>query len=168
MLLRTVYLFTRSLHARAHERRAFIRASRFAWRCNGGIDRQPGREFTASRLFRGRFLGAEPGRLAGTFHLLRGWRQSTLARRRRTLRTPSACWVCRDLQRTWACLTSANPSRVRPWVFGCDRCRGLRSGADQKLKGCHVVGVAGGAKKCCYAVEESGFDESHRHHGVRN
>ena len=27
-----------------------------------------------------------------------------------------------------------------------------------KLKGCHVVGVAGGAEKCRYAVEEYGFD----------
>ena len=28
-----------------------------------------------------------------------------------------------------------------------------------RLKGCRVVGIAGGAKKCCYAVEEFGFDE---------
>jgi len=28
-----------------------------------------------------------------------------------------------------------------------------------KLKGCRVIGIAGGAKKCCYAVEEFGFDE---------
>ncbi len=27
-----------------------------------------------------------------------------------------------------------------------------------KLKGCHVVGIAGGAEKCRYAVEELGFD----------
>jgi NADPH-dependent curcumin reductase CurA len=27
-----------------------------------------------------------------------------------------------------------------------------------KLKGCHVVGIAGGEKKCKYAVEEFGFD----------
>jgi hypothetical protein len=27
-----------------------------------------------------------------------------------------------------------------------------------KLKGCRVVGIAGGAKKCAYAVEEFGFD----------
>ncbi len=28
-----------------------------------------------------------------------------------------------------------------------------------KLKGCRIIGIAGGAKKCCYAVEEFGFDE---------
>ncbi|MGZ9710128.1 NADP-dependent oxidoreductase [Glaciimonas sp. GNP009] len=27
-----------------------------------------------------------------------------------------------------------------------------------KLKGCHVVGIAGGAEKCTYAVDELGFD----------
>ncbi|MEO6922920.1 MAG: NADP-dependent oxidoreductase, partial [Bryocella sp.] len=37
-----------------------------------------------------------------------------------------------------------------------------------KLKGCHVVGVAGGAEKCRYAVEELGFDAcvDHREAGL--
>lgn len=29
-----------------------------------------------------------------------------------------------------------------------------------KIKGCHVVGIAGGAEKCRYMVEELGFDEA--------
>jgi NADPH-dependent curcumin reductase CurA len=33
-----------------------------------------------------------------------------------------------------------------------------------KLKGCHVVGVAGGEEKCRYAVEELGFDACLDHH----
>jgi len=33
-----------------------------------------------------------------------------------------------------------------------------------KLKGCRVVGVAGGARKCDYAREELGFDECLDHH----
>jgi hypothetical protein len=33
-----------------------------------------------------------------------------------------------------------------------------------KLKGCRVVGVAGGAEKCRYAVEELGFDACLDHH----
>ncbi len=35
-----------------------------------------------------------------------------------------------------------------------------------KLKGCHVVGFAGGASKCRYAVEELGFDACINHHGA--
>jgi NADPH-dependent curcumin reductase CurA len=34
-----------------------------------------------------------------------------------------------------------------------------------KLKGCHVVGVAGGQEKCRYAVEELGFETCVDHHG---
>jgi len=34
-----------------------------------------------------------------------------------------------------------------------------------KLKGCRVVGIAGGATKCRYAVEELGFDACVDHHG---
>lgn len=33
-----------------------------------------------------------------------------------------------------------------------------------KLKGCRVVGIAGGAEKCRYAVEELGFDACVDHH----
>jgi len=33
-----------------------------------------------------------------------------------------------------------------------------------KIKGCRVVGVAGGARKCAYAREELGFDECVDHH----
>jgi len=33
-----------------------------------------------------------------------------------------------------------------------------------KLKGCRVVGIAGGARKCAYAREELGFDECLDHH----
>jgi NADPH-dependent curcumin reductase len=33
-----------------------------------------------------------------------------------------------------------------------------------KIKGCRVVGVAGGARKCAYAREELGFDECLDHH----
>ena len=33
-----------------------------------------------------------------------------------------------------------------------------------KLKGCHVVGIAGGAEKCRYAVETLGFDACVDHH----
>ncbi|MEE3662204.1 NADP-dependent oxidoreductase [Brenneria sp. g21c3] len=35
---------------------------------------------------------------------------------------------------------------------------GATVGQIGKLKGCHVVGIAGGAEKCRYAVEELGFD----------
>ena len=35
---------------------------------------------------------------------------------------------------------------------------GAQVGQIAKLQGCHVVGVAGGAEKCAYAVEELGFD----------
>ncbi|WP_034294342.1 NADP-dependent oxidoreductase [Herbaspirillum sp. RV1423] len=34
-----------------------------------------------------------------------------------------------------------------------------------RLKGCRVVGIAGGAEKCRYAVEELGFDACIDHHG---
>lgn len=33
-----------------------------------------------------------------------------------------------------------------------------------KLKGCRVVGVAGGEEKCCYVVDELGFDACIDHH----
>ena len=35
-----------------------------------------------------------------------------------------------------------------------------------KLKGCRVVGVAGGAEKCRYVVDELGFDACIDHHGA--
>ena len=35
-----------------------------------------------------------------------------------------------------------------------------------KLQGCHVVGVAGGAEKCRYVVEELGFDACIDHHAA--
>ena len=35
---------------------------------------------------------------------------------------------------------------------------GSAVGQIAKLKGCRVVGVAGGSEKCCYAVDELGFD----------
>jgi len=35
-----------------------------------------------------------------------------------------------------------------------------------KIKGCRVVGIAGGADKCHYAVEELGFDVCVDHHGT--
>ena len=35
---------------------------------------------------------------------------------------------------------------------------GSTVGQIAKLKGCHVVGVAGGAEKCAYAVQQLGFD----------
>jgi NADPH-dependent curcumin reductase len=34
-----------------------------------------------------------------------------------------------------------------------------------KIKGCHIVGIAGGADKCRYVVEELGFDACIDHHG---
>jgi NADPH-dependent curcumin reductase len=33
-----------------------------------------------------------------------------------------------------------------------------------KLKGCHVVGIAGGKDKCCYVIDELGFDFCIDHH----
>ncbi len=33
-----------------------------------------------------------------------------------------------------------------------------------KLKGCHVIGIAGGADKCCYVVDTLGFDSCIDHH----
>ncbi|GAC1626464.1 MAG: NADP-dependent oxidoreductase [Nevskia sp.] len=36
-----------------------------------------------------------------------------------------------------------------------------------KLRGCRVVGVAGGTEKCAYAVEELGFDACINHHEER-
>ncbi|MEG0343586.1 MAG: NADP-dependent oxidoreductase [Acinetobacter sp.] len=41
---------------------------------------------------------------------------------------------------------------------------GATVGQIGKLKGCHVVGVAGGAEKCRYAVEELGFNACIDHH----
>jgi NADPH-dependent curcumin reductase CurA len=41
---------------------------------------------------------------------------------------------------------------------------GATVGQIGKLKGCRVVGVAGGAEKCRYAVEELGFDACINHH----
>ena len=35
-----------------------------------------------------------------------------------------------------------------------------------KLKGCRVIGIAGGADKCNYAVEELGFDDCVDHHSA--
>ena len=35
-----------------------------------------------------------------------------------------------------------------------------------KLKGCRVVGIAGGARKCAYAREELGFDDCLDHHSA--
>lgn len=41
---------------------------------------------------------------------------------------------------------------------------GALVGQIAKLKGCRVVGVAGGSDKCAYAVEELGFDACINHH----
>ncbi|MEK5777421.1 zinc-binding dehydrogenase, partial [Acinetobacter nosocomialis] len=41
---------------------------------------------------------------------------------------------------------------------------GATVGQIGKIKGCRVVGVAGGAEKCRYAVEELGFDACINHH----
>ncbi len=41
---------------------------------------------------------------------------------------------------------------------------GATVGQVAKIKGCRVVGVAGGAEKCRYAVEELGFDACIDHH----
>ncbi|RYY78901.1 MAG: NADP-dependent oxidoreductase [Moraxellaceae bacterium] len=41
---------------------------------------------------------------------------------------------------------------------------GATVGQIAKIKGCRVVGVAGGAEKCRYAVEELGFDACIDHH----
>lgn len=41
---------------------------------------------------------------------------------------------------------------------------GATVGQIGKLKGCHVIGVAGGAEKCRYAVEVQGFDACLDHH----
>jgi len=51
-------------------------------------------------------------------------------------------------------------------------CRGDRSvgsvvGQIAKLKECRVVGIAGGAEKCRYAVEELGFDTCLDHRGPK-
>ncbi|MBX9753961.1 MAG: NADP-dependent oxidoreductase [Pseudomonadaceae bacterium] len=43
---------------------------------------------------------------------------------------------------------------------------GATVGQIGKLKGCHVVGVAGGAEKCRYAVEVQGFDACLDHHAA--
>jgi NADPH-dependent curcumin reductase len=43
---------------------------------------------------------------------------------------------------------------------------GSAVGQIAKLKGCRVVGLAGGASKCRYAVEELGFDACINHHGA--
>jgi NADPH-dependent curcumin reductase len=43
-------------------------------------------------------------------------------------------------------------------VAGATGAVGSVVGQIAKLKGCHVVGIAGGADKCQYAVEELGFD----------
>ena len=41
---------------------------------------------------------------------------------------------------------------------------GATVGQIGKIMGCHVVGVAGGAEKCAYAVKELGFDACIDHH----
>lgn len=41
---------------------------------------------------------------------------------------------------------------------------GATVGQIGKIKGCRVVGIAGGSEKCRYAVEELGFDACINHH----
>jgi hypothetical protein len=36
--------------------------------------------------------------------------------------------------------------------------RGQRRGADREIKECRVIGIAGGADKCRYLMDELGFD----------
>ena len=69
-----------------------------------------------------------------------------------------ACWACRGLPLTWDCSISANRRRVKRWWWRRQRAVGSVVGQIGKLKGCRVVGVAGGAEKCRYVVEELGFD----------
>ena len=68
-----------------------------------------------------------------------------------------ACWACRGLPLTWDCSISANRRRVKRW-WAASGAVGSVVGQIGKLKGCRVVGVAGGAEKCRYVVEELGFD----------
>lgn len=49
-------------------------------------------------------------------------------------------------------------------VAACTGPVGATVGQIGKIKGCHVVGVAGGAEKCRHAVEELGFDACIDHH----
>jgi NADPH-dependent curcumin reductase CurA len=44
------------------------------------------------------------------------------------------------------------------WVSAATGAVGSLAGQLAKLAGCRVVGSAGGAEKCCYAVEELGYD----------
>ena len=45
---------------------------------------------------------------------------------------------------------------------------GQVAGQIAKIRGCKVVGIAGGAKKCDFVVKELGFDACLDHHGDLN
>ncbi len=55
--------------------------------------------------------------------------------------------------------------RVRPWWLpAATGPVGATVGQIGKIKGCRVIGVAGGAEKCRHAVEVLGFDQCLDHH----
>ncbi|MFO1426844.1 MAG: NADP-dependent oxidoreductase [Steroidobacteraceae bacterium] len=75
----------------------------------------------------------------------------------RRCRRTSRCSACPGSRPGAACSRSAGRSRARRWS---SRARPARSAASsgEKLKGCRTIGIAGGAQKCRWAVEQLGFD----------
>ena len=76
-----------------------------------------------------------------------------------TPRARSAYWACRASPRTWGCWTSGAPWPARPSSWPLPVGRSARWWEQiAKIKGCTVVGIAGGDDKCRYVVDELGFD----------
>ena len=121
-------------------------------------DGQRGRGLERGRIRGGR-SGARHGRLAG----LRGSRRAA-CRQDRPCRSPSspthsACWACPDSPPTWDFWTSGSRSPGRRWSWRPRPGRSVRSSArSPSSRAARVVGIAGGAEKCDFAVETLGFD----------
>jgi NADPH-dependent curcumin reductase CurA len=53
---------------------------------------------------------------------------------------------------------SASPGRARRWWFCGGRLRRIDRRQIAKIKGCNVIGIAGGKDKCHWLTSELGFD----------
>src|SRR3546814_3018189 len=60
---------------------------------------------------------------------------------------------------------TAYEMRISDW--SSDVCSSDLVGQIAKIKGCRVVGIAGGAEKCAYLVDELGFDAAIDHRSPR-
>ncbi|GIR69275.1 MAG: hypothetical protein CM15mP74_05260 [Halieaceae bacterium] len=60
----------------------------------------------------------------------------------------------------WITGSGRSPARRDGAGLGRGGCHGFRSGQIAKIKGCRVVGIAGGPQKCAWLTEEAGFDHA--------